>query len=57
MEVSLITVKIRELEVYEANGKKPFDLWLWKLKDKLGRAKILTRLDRASEGNFGQHRN
>jgi putative addiction module killer protein len=55
-EHTLIEIKIRKLEVYETNGKKPFDVWLSGLRDKLGRARILTRLDRASEGNFGRYR-
>ncbi len=30
-----------------------FDAWLTKLKDQVGKAKIILRLDRAANGNFG----
>jgi len=30
-----------------------FDAWLTKLKDQVGKAKIVLRLDRAANGNFG----
>ncbi len=30
-----------------------FDAWLTKLKDQVGKAKIVLRLDRATNGNFG----
>lgn len=42
------------IEVYEdAQGKAPFSDWLLKLKDKLVKAKLHARIDRASLGNFG----
>ncbi len=52
----MIVVKVRELEVYESNGRKPFDTWLARIKDRVAKARILRRLDQASEGNFGKYR-
>lgn len=44
----------RELEYYETkDGKSPFRDWLLSLRDKKGRRKIRTRLDRVSLGNLG----
>ena len=34
-------------------GKKPFGEWFDNLKDKIARAKIIARVDRATYGNFG----
>ncbi len=43
-----------EIEVYEtASGKKPFEIWLDKIKDGATIAKILNRLDRLNLGSFG----
>ncbi len=35
------------------SGKKPFSLWLNRLKDERSRRRILTRLRNLEEGNFG----
>lgn len=44
----------KELRNYEtADGKKPFDKWLFGLKDKATIARILVRLDRVAFGNLG----
>lgn len=42
----------------DANGEKPFNDWLTKLKnkDRIAAAKIDTRIDRAEAGNFGDHK-
>jgi len=43
-----------DIEVYEDDrGKAPFSDWILKLKDKLAQAKLHSRVDRASLGNFG----
>ena len=39
-----------------ASEKEPAREWLDSLKDKLGQAKILTRIHRAEIGNFGDHK-
>jgi len=33
-----------------------FDLWFGSLKDKLAARRIQARIDRAEEGNFGDHK-
>ena len=44
----------REIEYYETeDGERPFQKWLSALKDKQGRQKIRTRIDRVSLGNLG----
>ncbi|HRW58918.1 MAG TPA: type II toxin-antitoxin system RelE/ParE family toxin [Chlamydiales bacterium] len=43
-----------DIEIYETvSGKCPFEHWFQKIKGIHTRAKILTRLDRLSLGNFG----
>jgi len=44
-----------EIKLYELqNGKKPFQIWFEKLKDKITKDQILQRIDRIQEnGNFG----
>ena len=39
--------------MYEITETPLFSRWLFKLKDLRAKAKILTRIDRASEGNLG----
>ena len=39
-----------------AAGFSPFEDWFERLKDVVGQTKILVRLDRAEQGNFGDHR-
>ncbi|MFI5305476.1 MAG: type II toxin-antitoxin system RelE/ParE family toxin [Nitrospiria bacterium] len=47
----------RKAIIYETEeGKRPFELWLNKLKDVVGQAKVLTRIERAESGNFGNYR-
>ena len=44
----------REVDYYETeNGKSPFGDWLFSLKDKEGRRKIKSRIDRVILGNMG----
>ena len=44
----------RDLHTDEtADGKKPFDDWLYGLKDKVTQARIATRLNRVALGNLG----
>lgn len=43
-----------EVEEYQtAEGRKPFSEWLSSLSDTRAQAKLLTRINRASLGNFG----
>ena len=43
-----------EIELYEtASGHRPFDYWFESLRELHTRAKIFTRLDRLTLGNFG----
>jgi putative addiction module killer protein len=35
------------------NGKEPFTEWLYGLKDVIGRKRILARVSRLQQGNFG----
>jgi putative addiction module killer protein len=43
-----------EFEIYQtASGESPFQEWIDRLKDKDGHRKIISRLDRLLEGNFG----
>ena len=43
-----------ELRIYEtADGKRPFDEWLDRLKDKATLARIVARLNRVALGNLG----
>ncbi|MFZ4405381.1 MAG: type II toxin-antitoxin system RelE/ParE family toxin, partial [Pseudobdellovibrionaceae bacterium] len=37
------------------SGKEPAKEWIGSLKDNMGKAKILTRIERAQGGNFGDH--
>ncbi len=47
-------MKRYEVEEYVTErGKVPFAEWLLRLKDKIGQAKLLARVRRASFGNFG----
>lgn len=44
----------KELRTYETiDGKKPFDEWLDRLKDKTTLARIVARLNRVALGNLG----
>jgi len=44
----------RELRVYEqASGKKPFEEWLFGIRDKTVMARIVARLNRIAHGNMG----
>lgn len=38
------------------SGKEPAKEWILSLKDNMGKAKILTRIERAERGNFGDHK-
>lgn len=44
----------KELLTYEnADGKRPFDNWLYGLKDRATKARIIARLNRVALGNMG----
>ncbi len=44
----------KELRIYEtADGKRPFDEWLDRLRDKITVARVASRLNRVALGNFG----
>lgn len=52
-----LTIKARRAEPYVTiDGRKPYDEWLWKLKDLRAKARIAARVDRAVRGNFGVYR-
>uniref|UniRef100_UPI003083FE32 type II toxin-antitoxin system RelE/ParE family toxin n=1 Tax=Petrachloros mirabilis TaxID=2918835 RepID=UPI003083FE32 len=53
----VVDVKPIEVEVYETiDGKAPFSNWIMKLKNVQASARILLRLDRAKQGNLGDHK-
>lgn len=54
--MSEIPARKREVLHYIVDGKDIFEEWLEGLKDGAGRAAILKRIDRAEEGNLGDHR-
>ena len=49
----MLRFKIREY--LSENGESPFDNWLIGLRDLRARARVDTRLNRASLGNFGDY--
>jgi putative addiction module killer protein len=50
-------VKRRSAIFYkDIRGKEPAKDWLEKLRDTQGKAAIFTRINRALEGNFGDHK-
>lgn len=47
----------KEIEFYiTSEGKIPFNEWFESLKDKRGREEVARRLNRALQGNFGDHK-
>ncbi len=47
----------REVELYiTTDGKIPFSEWLDSLKDKRSRSEVNRRIERATAGNFGDHK-
>ena len=48
-------LRYRLREYITADGRSPFNDWLEGLRDIRARARVDTRLDRASLGNFGDH--
>ncbi|MDE1911121.1 MAG: type II toxin-antitoxin system RelE/ParE family toxin [Pseudomonas sp.] len=44
---------INKKKIYEIHQTPEFESWLKRMKDTQGKAAILTRLDRARAGNFG----
>jgi putative addiction module killer protein len=40
-------------EYITAGGRRPFGEWLLGLRDDVAKAKLLARIDRAAQGNFG----
>jgi putative addiction module killer protein len=52
-----ITIKTRRAKVFqETGGRFPFDDYLDCLRDLVGKAKILARVERAEKGNFGDYK-
>jgi len=49
-------IEYRLQEYLTKNGKSPFNEWLLGLRDIRARARVRTRLDRASLGNLGDYR-
>lgn len=44
----------KELQIYEqVSGKKPFEDWLFGIRDKTVMARIVARLNRVAHGNMG----
>jgi putative component of toxin-antitoxin plasmid stabilization module len=44
----------KEVIVYaKENGKEPFTEWLYGLRDVMGRKRILSRVSRLQQGNYG----
>ena len=48
-------LKFKLREYLTENGRSPFDNWLMGLRDRNARARIDTRLNRASLGNLGDY--
>lgn len=47
----------RKILIYQDhNGNEPFVEWINKLKDIVGKCRILRRIDRLENGNFGDHK-
>lgn len=52
-----LLVKLRKAKVFtDERGNAPFDDYIAGLKDVVGKAKILVRVERAQKGNFGDHK-
>jgi putative addiction module killer protein len=52
-----LVVKLRTAKVVQDEaGRCPFEQYLGRLKDVVGKAKILARIERAQKGNFGDHK-
>ena len=52
-----LLIKPRHAKVFqEVKGRVPFEDYLNGLKDIVGKAKILARVDRAEKGNFGDYK-
>jgi len=49
-----MTIELREY--LTPAGKSPFGEWLSKLRDRTAKAKIIDRLDRVAENNFGDYK-
>ena len=49
MEKTIISYKTQD-------SKEPFVEWLYSLRDKLSQKRILVRLRRAEQGNYGDHK-
>lgn len=53
----MIEATQKEIEFYiTPEGKIPFNDWFESLKDKRGREEVARRLNRALQGNFGDHK-
>jgi putative addiction module killer protein len=49
--------QVWEVETYQSpDGVSPFDEWLDNLKDRRGRSRLLSRLERLPMGNLGDHK-
>jgi len=48
------TTKPKQVIVYaDEKGKEPFTEWLYRLRDVMGRKRILARVARLEQGNYG----
>jgi putative addiction module killer protein len=47
------TILKRVIIYAQENGKEPFTDWLYELDDIMGRKRILTRISRLQQGNYG----
>lgn len=47
---------MKKIEIFEINGKKPFDDWVESLKDKNTIARVSERIARLLIGNYGDYK-
>lgn len=47
---------MKEIIIFEINGKKPLKEWIFSLKDIKTRTRILERIKRIGEGNLGDYK-
>jgi len=51
--VARLAKPTRVIVFAEKNGNEPFTQWLYDLKDSMGRKRILIRITRLEQGNYG----
>ena len=53
-KIQIMEAQLKEIQSYsQPDGRVPFDEWLESLCDFKGKAKIVKRLERVSNGNLG----